>query len=92
MTKKIEFKESVAILLIMLVILGSGVIGFGLSPQVPVLTVIAVLVFWLALRHVSWDDIMKGITKGISTAIIPIFIFILIGTLIAVWIQAGIIP
>ena len=92
MTKKIEFKESVAILLIMLVILGSGVIGFGLSPQVPVLTVIAFLVFWLALRHVSWDDIMKGITKGISTAIIPIFIFILIGTLIAVWIQAGIIP
>jgi NhaC family Na+:H+ antiporter len=64
MTKKIEFKESVAILLIMLIILGSGVIGFGLSPQVPVLTVIAFLVFWLALRHVSWDDIMKGITKG----------------------------
>ncbi len=48
MTKKIEFKESVAILLIMLIILGSGVIGFGLSPQVPVLTVIAFLVFWLA--------------------------------------------
>lgn len=92
MTKKIEFKESVAILLIMLIVLGCGVIGFGLSPQVPVLTVIAFLVFWLAIRRVSWDDIMKGITEGISTAIIPIFIFILIGTLIAVWIQAGIIP
>ncbi|MDC2829149.1 Na+/H+ antiporter NhaC family protein [Limosilactobacillus mucosae] len=92
MTKKIKFKESVAILLIMLIVLGCGVIGFGLSPQVPVLTVIAFLVFWLAIRRVSWDDIMKGITEGISTAIIPIFIFILIGTLIAVWIQAGIIP
>ncbi|AXI15637.1 Na+/H+ antiporter [Lactobacillus delbrueckii subsp. bulgaricus] len=35
---------------------------------------------------------MKGISQGISTAIVPIFIFLLIGTLIAVWIQAGIIP
>lgn len=92
MTKKIEFKESVVILLLMLIILGISVIGLGLSPQVPVLTVIALLMFWLALRHVSWDDIMKGITEGISTAIVPIFIFLLIGTLIAVWIQAGIIP
>ena len=35
---------------------------------------------------------MAGIKAGISTAIIPIFIFMLIGTLIAVWIQAGVIP
>ena len=31
MTKKIEFKESVAILLIMLIVLGCGVIGFGMA-------------------------------------------------------------
>lgn len=92
MEHKIQFKESICILIVMLLILGSGVIEFGLSPQVPVLTVIALLFAWLGIRHISWDDIMKGITKGISTAIIPIFIFILIGTLISVWIQAGIIP
>jgi NhaC family Na+:H+ antiporter len=90
--KKISFNESVAILVIMLVILGVGVIGFGLSPQVPVLTVIGLLMAWLAFRKVSWKEITDGITEGISTAIVPIFIFLLIGSLIAVWIKAGIIP
>lgn len=90
--KKISFNESVIILVIMLVILGVGVIGFGLSPQVPVLTVIGLLMAWLAFRKVSWKEITDGITEGISTAIVPIFIFLLIGSLISVWIKAGIIP
>ena len=90
--KKIGFNESVSILIIMLVILGVGVIGLGLSPQVPVLTVIGLLMAWLAFRKVSWKEITAGITEGISTAIVPIFIFLLIGSLIAVWIKAGIIP
>ncbi len=90
--KKINFQESIIILIVMLVILGSGVIGFGLSPQVPVLTVIGLLLAWLSFRKTSWKEITDGITEGISTAIVPIFIFLLIGSLIAVWIQAGIIP
>lgn len=90
--KKIGFNESVTILVIMLVILGTGVISFGLSPQVPVLTVIGLLMAWLAFRKVSWKEITTDITEGISTAIVPIFIFLLIGSLIAVWIKAGIIP
>lgn len=39
--KKINFGEAVIILVLMLAILGTGVIGFGLSPQVPVLFVVA---------------------------------------------------
>ena len=90
--KKVSFGESITILIVMLIILGTAVIHFGLSPQIPVLFTIALLVFWAKLRGASWDDIHKGIQDGIGTAIIPIFIFILIGALIAVWIQAGIIP
>ena len=92
MNKQISFKEAVTILILMLAVLGWGVIGFGLSPQIPVLTVIALLIFWLQIRGFEWEEVMKGISQGISTAIVPIFIFLLIGTLIAVWIQAGIIP
>ncbi|MCT3508693.1 Na+/H+ antiporter NhaC [Lactobacillus delbrueckii] len=92
MNKQISFKEAVTILILMLVMLGWGVIGFGMSPQIPVLTVIALLIFWLQIRGFEWEEVMKGISQGISTAIVPIFIFLLIGTLIAVWIQAGIIP
>lgn len=90
--KKVSFTEAVTILVVMLVILGTAVIHFGLSPQIPVLFTIALLIFWARVRGASWEDVHQGITEGISTAIIPIFIFILIGALIAVWIQAGIIP
>lgn len=76
----------------MLVILGIGVIGFGLSPQTPVLFVIALIILWAKVRHTSWDDINAGIMEGVQNGIVPIFIFILIGALIGTWIAAGVIP
>lgn len=90
--KKVTFSEALLILLVMIIILGSAVIKFGLSPETPVLFVIALLILWAKCHSYSWDEIHAGIIEGIKTAIIPIFIFILIGALIAVWIQAGIIP
>lgn len=91
-SRKITFAESLAILIILLIILGVAVINFGLSPEVPVLLVVGLLVFWLRARGFLFDEIQAGIKDGVSIAIIPILIFILIGALIAVWIKAGIIP
>lgn len=89
--KKFSLKESVGILLLLLIILAGGV-NQGLSPETPVLTVIAILILIAKLYGADWEKIHQGIKEGISTALIPIFIFILIGILIAVWIKAGIIP
>ena len=90
--KKAPFSESIIILIVLLVILGLSVIKFGLSPEVPVLFTVLLLTFWAKLRGFSWQDIQNGIKEGISVAIIPIFIFMLIGALIGIWIKAGIIP
>ena len=90
--KKVPFSESIIILIVLLVILGLSVIKFGLSPEVPVLFTVLLLTFWAKLRGFSWQDIQNGIKEGISVAIIPIFIFMLIGALIGIWIKAGIIP
>ena len=89
--KKFSLKESVVMLIILLVILAGGV-QQGLSPETPVLTVIALLILVAKIHGATWEKIHNGIKDGISTALIPIFIFILIGVLIAVWIKAGIIP
>ncbi|MCT3602543.1 Na+/H+ antiporter NhaC [Lactobacillus acidophilus] len=90
--KKVSFSESIIILIVLLVILGLSVIKFGLSPEVPVLFTVLLLTFWAKLRGFSWQDIQNGIKEGIGVAIIPIFIFMLIGALIGIWIKAGIIP
>ena len=90
--KKVSFTESIIILIALLAILGIAVIKFSLSPEVPVLFTVLLLTFWARLRGFSWQDVQDGIKEGIGVAIIPIFIFILIGALIGIWIKAGIIP
>jgi len=90
--RPVKFGEALAILLIMLLVMGTGVIKFGLSPTTPVLLVIALVILWSKIRGADWDTIHDGIIDGIKTGIIPIFIFLLIGALISVWIAAGIIP
>ncbi|MDA5390191.1 Na+/H+ antiporter NhaC [Loigolactobacillus backii] len=92
MRTKVGFSEALVVLIIMLTIMGVGVIGFGLSPQTPVMLVIALIMLWARLRHFEFTVINKGIQEGIETGIIPIFIFILVGALISTWIAAGIIP
>lgn len=90
--RPVHLPEALTVLLIMLAIMGLGVIKFGLSPQTPVILVIALVILWARIRGAAWDDIHGGIVDGIKTGIIPIFIFLLIGALISVWIAAGIIP
>jgi len=90
--KNVSFKEAISILIMMLIVLGFGVIKFGLSPQTPVLVVIGLLMLWAKVRGSDWDEIFDGIIDGVKNGIIPIFIFILIGALIGTWIAAGIIP
>ncbi|GEK29385.1 Na+/H+ antiporter NhaC [Furfurilactobacillus siliginis] len=84
--------EALIMLLVMLVVMGLGVIKFGLSPQVPVMAVMGILMAWGVFHKLPWSMINTGIKDGIETGIVPIFIFILVGALISTWIAAGIIP
>jgi NhaC family Na+:H+ antiporter len=90
--KKVSVLETSIVLILMLLIMGMGVIKFKLSPQTPVLLVLGLITIWAKVRGFEWEDINQGIKNGIETGIIPIFIFILVGALISVWIAAGIIP
>lgn len=89
---KVSMIEGIWILIIMMIILGTAVIKFQVSPEVPILLVIMLIMFWARFRGFSWDDINSSLIKGVSTGIIPIFIFILIGALISTWILSGVIP
>ncbi|UQF70830.1 Na+/H+ antiporter NhaC [Vagococcus lutrae] len=92
MTKTITFKEAAFIFVTMLGIIGVSVIYLGLSPIVPIILTLALLILWGKWRRHSWQNIHDGIQEGVATGIIPMLIFLLIGALIASWIAAGIIP
>ncbi|WP_283679998.1 Na+/H+ antiporter NhaC [Lentilactobacillus sp. Marseille-Q4993] len=89
---KISLRTAIIVLVVILAIMGFGVIGLKLSPQVPVLLAITVTIFWARFSGFNWDQINAGIKDGIDKGIIPIVIFILIGAMISTWIAAGTIP
>lgn len=89
---KLGLWESLITLTIILGIMGYGVIGLHLSPQVPVLLAITFTIFWDKFKGWNWQAINIGIKDGINKGIIPIVIFILIGAMISTWIAAGTIP
>ncbi|KRO15799.1 na+ H+ antiporter NhaC [Lacticaseibacillus saniviri JCM 17471 = DSM 24301] len=90
--KQIGFIEALCVMLMVLGLLGTLIIGFKMSPHVPILMVITLLLFYGRLRGFSWDEIHDGIIEGIRPGIIPIIIFMLIGVLVATWMAAGTIP
>ncbi|MFT8458819.1 MAG: Na+/H+ antiporter NhaC [Liquorilactobacillus ghanensis] len=94
MKKKMKIKgiEAAIVLAIVLLIMGTGVIVFGLSPQVPVMLAMSFVILWSRVREFDWLNVNAGIRDGIEKGIVPIFIFILIGAMISTWIAAGTIP
>lgn len=69
-----------------------GVIVLKITPSIAILFAIAVTMIYALVKKIPFEQINEGFVNGVKPGIIPIFIFLLVGALIAVWIQAGIIP
>ncbi|MCR8643980.1 Na+/H+ antiporter NhaC [Paenibacillus sp. N1-5-1-14] len=92
MNKEVTLKESMFLLVVLLAIIGTSIIGFGMDPQIPILVSIGAIIIFARIKRFSWDQVHKGISSGITPGLIPILIFMLIGALVSVWIAAGTIP
>lgn len=89
---KPSFKEAVFVLLVIVASIAIWVVGLKLSPNITILAAIGMIMLYAVVKRYPTEWLHEGIINGIKPGIIPIFIFILVGALIAVWIQAGIIP
>lgn len=90
--KKPSLLEASVVLGLIILSISVGVIGLHLSPNITILFAISVSIFYMIIRKMPLEMVNNGIVSGLKPGIIPIFIFLLVGALIAVWIQAGIIP
>lgn len=79
-------------LIVVIIILAVGVIGFGLMPVLPLLVSILVLVIWAFLQGQSFAVLQEHLLAGIRTGLAPIFLFVFIGALIGVWMGTNTIP
>lgn len=79
--------------LLIIVVFGLfSVIKWKGGMNIPILTGIitaGLIGTWLGF---SWDELQQSLVKGVSRALPPLFIIMIIGIIIGAWIQGGIIP
>ncbi|MFT9848332.1 Na+/H+ antiporter NhaC [Aneurinibacillus sp. REN35] len=84
--------EAFVTTIILLSIIGLFIIKLEAPPHVPLLLCTLLLILIGFLKKASWKEMEQGIIDGVRPGLIPIFIFLLIGALIGVWMVSGTVP
>lgn len=92
MERQVSVKQALSILIILLTIIGTSIIVFGLAAHVALLFALFFLIVFAVFKGLTWDELHQAFISGISPGLIPILIFLLIGALISTWIASGTIP
>lgn len=77
--RHLKMTESFGVIVVMFLILGTLIIKYKMSPQIPILCVFTLLLFYGRLRGFTWEQVIDGIAEGIKPGIIPMMIFMMIG-------------
>lgn len=90
--RKPYFYEALISILGLILIMGISLVKYETDPHIPMLlgSVIAGLVAYKA--GYDWKYIERGMIEGITQALQSVIILTIIGVLIGVWIQAGVVP
>ncbi len=84
--------EALITLLVLVASLAIGIIKYGVDPHVPMfIGVVAAALMAIRLGY-KWDEIEKSMMDGIYKALQSCCILIIVGILIGVWINAGVVP
>lgn len=84
--------EAVLVLSILIASLAVGIIVYRVDPHVPMLLGVAAAAIMAKILGYHWEQIEHFMIKGISKAMQSIIILVIIGVLIGVWLNAGVVP
>ena len=84
--------EALVSMAILVAVLAVGIIVFEVDPHVPMF--VGVIGAALMAMHLGykWEEIEKSMMDGIYKALQSVMILIIVGILIGVWIDAGVVP
>ncbi|MCQ2590666.1 MAG: Na+/H+ antiporter NhaC [Treponema sp.] len=84
--------EALIVLCVLILVLAVGIIVYGVDPHVPMLIGVAAAAIMAKILGYHWEQIEHFMIKGISKAMQSIIILVIIGVLIGVWLNAGVVP
>lgn len=84
---------SVMIIALSAFTIGFSVLKLGVDAHIPILiaAIISAMAGMVFLKK-DWDDIQEGMLEGISLALLPMIILMLVGVVVGIWIQSGTVP
>jgi len=84
--------EALVVLIILIAALAIGIIVYGVDPHVPMLLGVCAAAIMASILGYKWAEIEGFMIKGIGKAMQSIMILVIIGVLIGVWLDAGVVP
>lgn len=84
--------EAVLSFAFLILVMGIGIAVFGANPHIPMLIGTAFAALMALKIGYSWKEIEKSMFDGITQALQAIVILAIIGVLIGVWLQSGVVP
>lgn len=84
--------EALITLGILIAVLAIGIIVFEVDPHVPMFVGVCAAALMAMYLGYSWEEIEKSMMDGIYKALQSCCILIIVGILIGVWIDAGVVP
>lgn len=96
-TREPSLLQALLPLLVLALMLGAAVLLFGDDAssganQVALMLATMVAALVALSNRMRWDAIQDGMVRGISLAIVPIFILLAVGALIGTWMLSGTVP
>ncbi|MFS0782534.1 Na+/H+ antiporter NhaC [Bacillus sp. 1P06AnD] len=89
---KLPVWEAAVMLILIVALLSTGIIYFSVSPHLPMIFSIMLLMLFGAIKRVPVKDLERGIMDGASSGLGAVYIFFFIGMLISSWMASGTIP
>jgi Na+:H+ antiporter, NhaC family len=79
-------------LLFLVIALSVFVIKYGLKPHMPLIFTGALTALLARFNGVKWETSLAGMVNGIKTTLPAVLLLMIVGLLIASWLQSGIVP
>ena len=84
--------EAISMTIAVLLVISFGIIYFDAAPHIPLVIALLLLVIYGLFKRISYQTLEDGITEGAKAGMGAVFLFFLIGILIASWMIGGTIP
>ncbi|MGE8206673.1 Na+/H+ antiporter NhaC [Heyndrickxia sp. NPDC080065] len=84
--------EALILTIIIVGLISISIIKFSAAPHIPILFSTFLLLFYGLIKRIPFKVLEEGMTNGAKSGLAAVFLFFLIGLLIAAWMLSGTIP